>query len=34
MILELAYAKNLEALGRLHFDWSSVSQKVVEKVLG
>lgn len=33
LILELAYAKYLEALGRLHFDWSSLSQKVLEKVL-
>ena len=33
LILELSYAKYLQALGRLHFDWSTVSQKVLDKVL-
>lgn len=32
-MLELAYAKYLEALGRLHFDWTSVSLRVLDKLL-
>jgi hypothetical protein len=32
LILELAYNKFLEALGRLNFDWAPISARVMEKL--